>query len=432
MIEQRQVYLPEPLPHQLPILGSAARVKVVCCGRRWGKTTAGLLAVVEGHGPPGQHRGALEGAQVWWVAPTFPIASMIWRGLKHAVGAAATDKSETERRLVLPGGGEIVVKSSDNPDGLRGAGLDGLVMDEAAYCHQDAWAEALRPALADRQGWALFFSTPSGLNWFHALYEQTASIPGWARWQRPTADNPLIPPAEIAAARSQLGGLVFSQEFEAEFVTAGAGMFKREWLRYYHRVGDTLQLDDRAISESALVRFATVDLAASLKTSADYTVIASWGLTPDGKLVLLDLVRARMEGPDIVPAIRRAAARWKLSTVWIERVAYQLALVQEARRAGLPVRELSPDRDKVARALPATALAEGGRLWLPSAASWLADFEAEVLSFPAGAHDDQVDALAYAVGVIGGLVHRDAPHLAARDAPGRTLASAVAPARPSW
>ena len=78
-------------------------------------------------------------------------------------------------------------------------------------------------------------------------------------------------------------------------------------------------------------------------------------------------------------------------------VAFQLALIQEARRAGLPVREVVPDRDKVARALPATAALEGGRVLLPRQAPWLRDFVSEVLAFPNGVHDDQVDVLAYAV-----------------------------------
>jgi len=107
--------------------------------------------------------------------------------------------------------------------------------------------------------------------------------------------------------------------------------------------------------------------------------------------------RARREGPDIVPAIQRVVQQHGVRLVWIERVAFQLAIVQEARRAGIPVRELTPDKDKVARAMPVTAAFEGGRLLLPSSASWLRDLEQEVLSFPLGQHDDQVDCLGYAV-----------------------------------
>ena len=128
-------------------------------------------------------------------------------------------------------------------------------------------------------------------------------------------------------------------------------------------------------------------------------MIGAFGITPFGKLLVLDIDRARREGPDIVPAIARMQARHNLSTMWIERVAFQLALVQEARRSGIPVRELRPDRDKVSRAMPATAWLEGGKVLLPKTAPWVRDFCDELLSFPVGSHDDQVDVLSYAVEV---------------------------------
>lgn len=136
--------------------------------------------------------------------------------------------------------------------------------------------------------------------------------------------------------------------------------------------------------------------------------IASWGAAPDGRLLLLDLLRQRLEGPDIVPAICRAVEAWQLAFVGVEKVGFQLALIQEARRAGLPIREVEADRDKVARALVATAALEAGKVWFPRAAPWLGDLEAELLAFPAAAHDDQVDALSYAV-AFGARVARPPP-----------------------
>lgn len=395
------VVLPEPLPHQLGVLRDGARIKIVVCGRRWGKTTAGLLATVEGHGPRiGGFSGAIEGGSIWWVAPSYPVSSMIWRNLKHALRGAWIEKNENERRIVLPGGGSITVKSADNPDSLRGAGLDGVVLDEAAFMAREAWAEGIRPALADRQGWAMFLTTPNGTNWLYDTFQTAATTPGWARWQRPTADNPKIPPAELDAARAELGSYAFSQEFEAQFLTPGGGFFKAEWFdHHYEPAGEgRMRLDTgEVVSLSSLTRFAAVDLATSVKSSADYSVIGVFGAMPDKRMLLLDVDRARREGPDLVPAMAAAVKTWALSAVWVEKVAFQLALIQEARRAGLPVREVVPDRDKIARALPATAALEGGRVLLPRQAPWLRDFQSEVLAFPNGAHDDQVDVLAYAV-----------------------------------
>jgi predicted phage terminase large subunit-like protein len=399
-----RIRLPVPLPHQLEVLRHPARCKLVVCGRRWGKTIAGLLAVIEGHGPrEGGFRGALEGATVWWVAPSFPIASLIWRYLKRALIGGWVEKSENERRIVLPGGGSVSVKSADNPDSLRGVGLDGVVLDEAAFMAPEAWQEGLRPALADRQGWAIFLSTPAGRNWLYDLYLAAGTVPGWARWQRPTSDNPRVAATELEAARTEIGSYQFAQEFLAEFVTPGGGLFKEQWFaaRYEESSPGVYDLPGGTrVRLAELQRFVTVDLAASLKTTADYTVLGVFGYAPDGRLLVLHIDRARREGPDIVPAITAVHRRFQCASVWVEKVGFQLAIVQEARRAQLPVRELPADRDKVSRALPATAAFEGGRLLLPRAAPWLRDLESELLAFPQGTHDDQVDVVSYAVAVV--------------------------------
>jgi predicted phage terminase large subunit-like protein len=180
-------------------------------------------------------------------------------------------------------------------------------------------------------------------------------------------------------------------------------MFKEQWFeRCYEPAGaGALRLPNGTTVEiDSLSRFATVDLAASLRTTADYSVIATFGVTEDDVLLVLDVDRARREGPDLVPAMRNAVARWDLSSVWVEKSGFQLSLIQQAHREGLPVREIIPDRDKVSRALPATAAFEGGRVLLPRSAPWLPDLKAELLAFPNGAHDDQVDAVAYGVEVI--------------------------------
>ncbi len=395
------------MPHQIDVLRHPARNKVLACGRRWGKTKTGELACVEGHGPRvGGYRGAIDGGNIWWIAPSYPIASMIWRSLKRSLKDCWVSKNENERRIVLPGDGSISVKSADNPDSLRGDGLDGAVLDEAAFMKHEAWAACIRPALSDRRGWAMFLTTPNGMNWFHDLWQDVPHREGWARWQRPSGDNPLITPAEIQAARRDVGPYLFSQEYEAQFLITGGGLFKEAWFDHRHdRVGEhhyqleggpTLHLDE-------MRRYATVDLATSLKTTADYTVIAVFGRAPDGRLLLLEIDRARREGPDLVPAMASAVDRWGLSLVFVERAGFQLAIIQAAQRAGLPVREIKPDRDKVARALPVTAALEGGRLLLPRSAPWLEDLIAEHLAFPNGAHDDQVDAVAYGLAASGEL-----------------------------
>jgi predicted phage terminase large subunit-like protein len=139
----------------------------------------------------------------------------------------------------------------------------------------------------------------------------------------------------------------------------------------------------------------------SQKQTADYTVVAVWGVTPNRDLLLLHRVRKRIAGPDQVPLLRKLYEEWKPDTIGIESVAYQISVVQAARRDGLPVVELKPDKDKVSRSLTAAARLEGGNVWWPKGAPWLDEWESELLLFPNSRHDDQVDALSYAALEVG-------------------------------
>ena len=209
----------------------------------------------------------------------------------------------------------------------------------------------------------------------------------------------------LAEIRRSVGSYWWSALYQQAPQPAGGGLFKREHFRTYRadRDGDgaeryTLETPAgrQVVPAKECVRFATMDPAASTKTSADYTVLAAWALTPQRDLLLLDVVRQRLEGPDQPEMMRRAMEKHGLAYIAVERVAYQLTLLQAARRAGLPVRELRADTDKVSRALTAAARYEAGAVYHPRSASWLAEWEDELLAFPKGEHDDQVDTVAYA------------------------------------
>ncbi len=225
--------------------------------------------------------------------------------------------------------------------------------------------------------------------------------PGEALWPA------RFPVEALDVKRREVGPWTWSALYQGRPAPAEGGLFKRDWLRYYQRPDERHVLFEsggvhRRLPVDALRRWVVADLAVSTKSSADYTVAQCWGMVPgSGELLLLDQLRARLEGPDLVPALARMVDRWGAGTLWIESVAFQLSIVQHARRAGLPVRELTADRDKVSRALPATAAMEGGRVYFPAGVPWVEDLEAELLTFPAARHDDQVDALAYAVHVAG-------------------------------
>jgi hypothetical protein len=204
-----------PHPGQAEVQKHPARFKVLASGRRWGKTRLGVNLCVD---------KASKGRRAWWVAPSYKMSEVGWRPLRNlAYKIPGADIRLGDRMVTLPGGGEVVVRSADNPQSLRGESLDFVVLDECAYMSEDAWIEALRPALADRKGGALFISTPKGLNWFHTIYQRGQDDGReWVSWRKPTRDNPFIDGREIDAARLALPERVYRQEFEAEFLSDGA------------------------------------------------------------------------------------------------------------------------------------------------------------------------------------------------------------------
>jgi len=221
MTERQRIERPKLHAGQQAVFDSKARFRVVCAGRRWGKTQLGAWLCVE---------AAARGRGAWWVAPHYPIADIGWRMLKRLCGTLpGVVIRESDRRITMTNyPGWIQVKSASDPDSLRGEGLDLVVIDEAAYVKEAAWAEALRPALSDRLGRAVFISTPAGLNWFWRLYQRglDPAQPEWAAWRYPTSANPSIAAEEIASARELLAAELFAQEYEADFVEDSNGTLR--------------------------------------------------------------------------------------------------------------------------------------------------------------------------------------------------------------
>jgi hypothetical protein len=220
-----EVKLPHLHDSQLTIAKHPARFKVVCCGRRWGKTVLGIVTCL---------RSALKGGRVWWVAPSYKQALEGWQYLQRLIVKMPASMAKThvsELLVTFAGGGSIQVRTGDNPDNLRGAGLDGVVLDEAATMKPEAWHLVLRPALADRKGWALFIGTPRHFNWFYDLftYAEEDESGAWEAWQRPSWDNPYLDEAEIEAAREDMRDRPedFDQEYGASFTAVGGAVWRQ-------------------------------------------------------------------------------------------------------------------------------------------------------------------------------------------------------------
>ena len=333
-----------------------------------------------------------------------------WKDLRNIGVEYGTTIKESEKTIITPTGGSVSIRSADNPDRLRGAGLDYVVLDEFAFMKESTWAEVVRPTLTERQGGALFISTPRGFNHFEKIYHQAEDLNDWNRWLLPTSTNPHVPKSELQIARKEIGSYLFSQEYEAKFVELSGGMFQQDWFKRFTMEETTVLNDegfyeertyivteDERVNDSSIRKIATVDLATSTKEQADFTVVTITGVTPKGKGLVYEVYRKRLEAPDIIPVLKRYLDKYNLDYIGIEKAGFQLALIQIARREGLPVKELKADRDKVSRAMPLSARMEGGQVYFLSSGLWFDDLQRELLQFPEGEHDDQVDSLAYAI-----------------------------------
>ncbi|WBB94200.1 phage terminase large subunit [Verrucosispora sp. WMMC514] len=202
-----------------------------------------------------------------------------------------------------------------------------------------------------------------------------------------------------AKIRRQVGSYVFSALYQQSPTPAEGNMFKRFWWRYFTRHGDFIALGPQRFRLADCWRFATVDLAASERASADWTVICAWARAISGDLVLLDRVRVHVAENRHFDAARPLVEQYRLDTVFVERSQYGMTLTREAANNGISITPLDAESDKVSRAIPASRWVEGGRVWLPAGAWWLDEFVNEHAGFPNARNDDQVDTTAYAVRV---------------------------------
>lgn len=214
---------------QSQVVRSNARYKVLRCGRRAGKTYLSCVIII---------MNAMQKKGIYWfVAPYYRQAKEIaWQMFNEMIPRASVRKrNEQELSFTLRNGSEIKLKGADNPDSLKGVGIDGIVLDEYAFSKANVWQEIIRPMLYDRNGWALFISTPLGYNHFYDLWEDAGKLEGWDRFHFTTLDNPKISPNEIEQSRREMSEEKFAQEVMAEFTKIEGAIFK-EFSRDLHVV----------------------------------------------------------------------------------------------------------------------------------------------------------------------------------------------------
>ncbi len=179
-----------------------------------------------------------------YVAPFLAQAKEVaWDYLKRYAQPIIKDKNESELWVELVNEARIRIHGADNPDRLRGAYLDGVVLDEYADMRPSVWGEVIRPMLTDRQGWATFIGTPKGHNEFHAIHEHAKANSAWYSVVLKASQTRIIPQEELDSARADMTPEQYEQEFECSFEAAILGAYFGKEMAEAQRAGRIRQVD---------------------------------------------------------------------------------------------------------------------------------------------------------------------------------------------
>lgn len=391
---------------QLEAYQSQKRFKVASCGRRGGKTYFAAFTLGIETLKNEQNGKDLSLEEVWGVAPTFDQAKgAFWNLLKEMWKDVIEKAHENTATLVFKNGRRLKLKGSDRPDGLRGAGLSFVAIDEFAFMKPEVWDLIIQPMLARSKGGALFTGTPDGKNHFYDLYLQGISEDDeWDDWESfnwGTKDNPEIPAEEIISMEQRMTKEAFIQEAMGKFVSGSSDYFKESYLEYadeppapgnYYIAIDPAGYD----SGDALI-------ASQLKKKDEFA-IAVCHVSTAGWFVE-DIIHGRWGIREASLQIMKAYKKYRPTKIGIEKGALKKAiepyLVDQMRRLNIYFTpyDLShggkSKTDRIVWALQGRA--EHGRLFLnKNKTDWHRPFIEQLMDFPNPmAHDDLIDALAY-------------------------------------
>ena len=262
----------KPHPAQLQIHQSKARFKVLNTGRRFGKS---LYVINETFKKALEKKG-----RYWIIAPTYrQVKSIYWNSLlrDNIPDEVIKKKNESELYIELKNGSFIEFKGADDPDKLRGAGLDGCALDEYAFMKPIVWEEHIQPMIRESGGWAIFISTPDGFNHFFDLKEfaDNPKNKDWVYFHFQSGDNPFFPKAEIEKARIETSPDKFAQEYLGDF-TKKSGMVFEEFSTNIHVSGDV-------IIDQGMVHYRSIDFG-----QANPTAVLWIALSKEGSIYVYD------------------------------------------------------------------------------------------------------------------------------------------------
>lgn len=434
--------------HGTDLRGHITRFRHLVAGRRGGKTLSAAWEVAFYAINPRQYHLDAHGEDrddplwIWVLAKDHKVgrpALLTFLAVLRKIGLVKGrdyEYNKTEKIIEFPDGTMIEFRSADDPQSLRGPGLDILWIDEAAFLpNSEAW-DTIRPAIGDKIGWLITTTTPFGRNWMYdefwagtALKDETQF-----RVEYTSLDNPHFPKLIWDYEREHTHPFLFKQEYLASFDALAGIELHSDWLHYYVTGKGTpfVSPDDvRLDPETELRKFMAVDPAISIRDTADDFAMALVGLTKDNsQAYLLKTFRGHVPFPEQLDLIAEWHALYRPDYIGIEATAYQQALVQQAMRLpGLPnVVPIFNRAKKEQRIMGMAPLFKSGRIRIHRS---MRDFVDQWVSWDStkkSIKDDILDAVEVAIGLAGVLLPSVQQHLdrEAANRPPRTLEEAAA------
>lgn len=224
----------------MPFHNRTQRWACLVAHRRAGKTVSAVNDIIRAAITYQGERGLFA-----YIAPYRSQAKAVaWQYFLEFAAPVIQSKNEQELLITLVNGSQIRLAGADNADGqIRGLGLSGVYMDEYGDFKPSVFGNVIRPALSDKQGWAVFGGTPKGKNQFWEIYETATRIPSeWFLLRLPAATSGILPATELAAARAQLAEDQYLQEYECSFEAAILGAFFGKEMREAEQQGRICQV----------------------------------------------------------------------------------------------------------------------------------------------------------------------------------------------
>lgn len=327
--------------------------------------------------------------------------------------------------IKLKTGAEVLFRSGDEPDMLRGPNLSGVWMDEASLMKQDVFDVLIgRLREGGELGWLSATFTPKGKT--HWTYKKFANLndSDVEMFHASTDESPFLPENFFESRRRQYTSKQSDQELRGQFLDDGGNHFcPRAWPRYWHNAqnaystklhnrGRQVHLKDECVTiigfDLALNKPNRKKLKEVTEDKTDFCAFVVADLTRDGNLLILDCVneRIRLEGKG--PALSQLCRRWRPDIVATDDDMIAESMRLEFRRyRDIPEVKIIPigSKNKVERATAAIIRGENGLIYLPEKSStgkdeeWLEVF-VDCLSTFNGV-DDEFDDVPDAMGIVG-------------------------------